>query len=76
MVTLVPIEKGFSVSMEVMDMECMTSVFGIMSCHLMLAMRLRQRLWKWSSFRMCLCGMVFIPHTHKTMLVAQRHSTH
>ena len=41
MVTLVPIEKGFSVGMEIMDIECRTSVFGIMSCHLMLAMRLK-----------------------------------
>ena len=27
-------------------------MFGIMSCHLMLAMRLRQRMWNWSSLRM------------------------
>ena len=32
---------------------CRTSVYGIMSCHLMLAMRLRQRTWNWSSLRTC-----------------------
>ena len=32
---------------------CRTSVFGIMSCHLMLPMRHGQRMWNWSSLHMC-----------------------
>ena len=40
-------------SMPVCAQRCRTSECGIMSCHLMLAMRLKQRMWNLSSLRMC-----------------------
>ena len=40
-------------SMPFCAQRCKTSVLEIMSCHLMLAMRLRLRMWNWSSLRMC-----------------------
>ena len=46
---------------------CRTSVFGIMSCHLMLAMRLRQRMWNWSSLRMCRRYGVHASHPYNSV---------
>ena len=42
-------------------------VFGIMSCHLMLAIRLKQRTWNWSSPRMCRRYGVHASHPYSSV---------
>ena len=54
-------------SMPVCAQRCRTSVFGIMSCHLMLAMRLKQRMWNWSSLRMCRRYGVHASHPYSSV---------
>ena len=54
-------------SMPVCAQHCRTSVFCIMSCHLMLAMRLKQRMWNWSSLRMCRRYGVHASHPYSSV---------